>query len=163
MIKIATLFFFVLSSSLSVAQLNERMLKQDLSKDYRYKLTESKFFKQVPDQKKEMIKDSIALGCSEKTSERVEIEFMFSIRKKRTSKKKAMHLYAVKRSDYRNDEIIINALDLYCSYGQKNYYFLSKKYILFTYVIGGNSLTDSDPKELGKIENQLVKNLNNFD
>ena len=47
----------------------------------------------------------------------------------------SMQMYAVKRNDYMEDEKIINALDYYCYYGQVNYYFMSKEYILFTYTI----------------------------
>ena len=72
----------------------------------------------------------------------------------------SMQMYAVKRNNYMEDEKIINALDYYCYYGQGNYYFMSKEYILFTYTISGDYLVHADLERMAKIENQLVKNLN---
>ena len=72
-------------------------------------------------------------------------------------------LYAVKKSTEIPDTNIIKALDDYCFYGQANYYFQSKDYILFSYAYSINSqgqIENLNQTSLWrKIESQVRKNL----
>ena len=72
-------------------------------------------------------------------------------------------LYAVKKSTEIPDSTIIKALDDYCVYGQANYYFQSKDYILFLYAYSINSQGQienlNQTSHWRKIETQVRKNL----
>ncbi len=141
------------------AQFSKSEITADLPKNFKYKYETGDFFKRGPFVKSN-VSDSIYLGCASEDVARLGLEFTFSIRHKKRKNKETLFLFAVKRKDYRTDELIINALDMNCYAGQSNYYFLSNDYILFTYTGSGDALAYKFLDEITKIEMQLVDNLN---
>ncbi len=123
-------------------------------------------------------KDSMIIGCYQPVKVKpvfslsIGHQFLFEefeeynsfIKEEKVSTFKIV-LYAVEKTNDRQDSLLLNALQEYCIYGQTNYFFQSKDYILFNYAyaINGEGVVRYF-RELGfwnTIENRLVKNLNN--
>ena len=175
MIKYVFITFSLFASFQVSAQVTKEQICKNLpNEEMTYKVLTKDYYRTNGADKKVKLGDSIQLGCSEIEKTGLPIAFMIvfhekkKVTRKRLRKKGflmgkppySMQMYAVKRNDYMEDEKIINALDYYCYYGQVNYYFMSKEYILFTYTISGDYLVHADLERMAKIENQLVKNLN---
>ncbi len=159
MIRIAFFFFFFLPNALN-SQITEKILFKDLNKEMKCSLVTKDFYHINGLEKKVPIGDTIQLGCSSFEKTGLPISFMIYMRERKGKNKLKLHLYAVKRINFIEDEKIINALDYYCHYGQSNYYFLSNDYIFFTYSIGGDALLHKDAERMAKFEMQFVKNIN---
>ncbi len=145
---------------LVVGQFTKENVFHQLPKEYKFKLRTKDFYRISEKNKKLPLGEKIVLGCSPFEKEGIPIAFMFSMRERKGKNKLQMHLYVIQRINYIEDEKIINALDYYCYYGQHNYYFMSKDYLVFTYSRAGDALANKDLDKMALVENQLVKNLN---